>query len=99
MLLTNKIVHLGQGQLIGSRFRFAVSLTSFSSLPQLPYFYFAISTIRNNHPIKNLDEKFYNAHKRRLFIAVHICGHHATIEVLDAHICGQYATSSAFIVE
>jgi len=33
MLLTNKIVHLGQGQLIGSRFRFAFSLTSFSSFP------------------------------------------------------------------
>jgi len=29
-------------------------------------------------------------------IAVHICGHHATIEVLDVHVCGQYATSSAF---
>jgi len=35
--------------------------------------------------------------KKQVFlIAVHICGHHATIEALEVHVCGQYATSSAF---
>jgi len=43
-----------------------------------------------------LGGKCYNAHKRRFFIALHVCGPHATIEVLDVHICRQYATSSAF---